>query len=159
MRFHIRSANALDLACFGAVVEDGMEQGDAGAAVVRERLVHAWRVSRQIWIATNRHGVPAALFGAVPMDDDPSIGQLWTLFLRTFEEWQDDGRDAFTLVLDEMLGEFDRLETRVDPRWAWVLGMLRSVGFTIEPVSPRWPGDLFHRVWLGGRARLFQAPN
>jgi hypothetical protein len=160
MQFFIRSANALDLACIGAVVGDRMEEGDPGARGVRERLALAWEVSRQVWIASDRKGVPAAVFGAAPMEGDESTGVLWTLFLRAFEEGQADGRAAFSLVLDEMLRAFDRLETMVDTRRPWVLGMLKSVGFTIDPVGARWPGDLCHRVWLDGEGgRKFRSPN
>ena len=87
-------------------------------------------------------------------------GSAWTLFLAAFEKDEDDGRAAFGLVLDEMLHEFDRLETRVDARREWVLGMLQSVGFTVDPAGPRWSGDLCHRVWLARRAvPHFHAPN
>jgi len=148
MRFFIRAANALDLACVGAVVGDHFEQSAPIATGVQERLALAWKLSRQVWLAADRQGVPAALFGAAPLEDDASTGQLWTLFLAAFEKDQNDGRAALRLVLDEMLREFDRLETRVDARREWVLETLHSVGFTIDPVVPRWAGDVSHRVWL-----------
>jgi hypothetical protein len=151
MRFFVRSANALDVACVGAVVGDRLEQSNTTATGVGDRLALAWNVSRQVWIALDSRGVPAALFGAVPMEDDASTGQLWTLFLAAFEKDHEDGRAVFSLVLHEMLREFDRLETMVDARREWVLGMLQSVGFIIDPVVPRYPGDRCHRVWLEGK--------
>ena len=160
MRFFVRPANALDLACVGAVVGDRLEESNTVATGVPERLALAWKLSRQVWIATDRQGRPAALFGAAPMEDDASTGQLWTLFLAAFEKDEDDGRVAFSLVLDEMLHEFNRLESTVDARREWVLGMLQSVGFTVDPPVPSWSGDLCHRVWLAVRAGAhFQAPN
>src|SRR4051794_37248742 len=120
MQFFIRPANALDLACVGAVVGERLEASDTVATGVPERLALAWKLSRQVWIATDRQGRPALLFGAAPREDDASTGQLWTLFLAAFERDEDDGRAAFSLVLDEMLNEFDRLETMIDARREWV---------------------------------------
>jgi len=49
-------------------------------------------LNRQVWLAADWQDVPAALFGAAPLENDTSTGQLWTLYLAAFEMDQKDGR-------------------------------------------------------------------
>lgn len=161
MRFFVRPANALDLACVAAVVGDRLEGTNAGGNDAGERLADAWGLSQAVWIAADRDGVPAALFGVAPMEDDPTTGQLWMLFLTAFAESEADGRAAFSLVIDEMFRDFSRLENVVDAGKDWALDLVKSMGFTIEPAVRRPAGKLCHRVWLelGPTHRRPTSPN
>jgi hypothetical protein len=75
MRYCIREATSLDMA---RIVQLMVERsGDwsgstAGAAV--ERLQEAWRLGRRVWVTVDSGGLPAALFGIAPMEDDKADG-------------------------------------------------------------------------------------
>jgi hypothetical protein len=86
----------------------------AGAAV--ERLQEAWRLSRRVWVTVDSGGLPAALFGIAPMEDDKAVGRFWILAFDAFDDSDRDIRAVARLVFDEMLQEFDRLENVIDSR-------------------------------------------
>jgi hypothetical protein len=114
------------------------------------RLLAVWRHSTRVWLAVDGQGAPAALFGVAPVEDDPAIGQFWMVVLDAFDDSDDDLRAVTRLVFDEMLRDFAQVENMLDERKTWALGLMRALGFTIEPAVPRLDSPArFHRVWLG----------
>jgi hypothetical protein len=153
MRYRIRQATSADLARIAGLMGDTGEAWDQAASMEEavDRLTRVWRLSRLVWIATDRQGVPGAVFGVAPVADEPAIGQFWMLFLASFDDGEEDSRAVTRLVVDEMLGHFPELENFIDARRTWALDLLRTVGFTVEPAGVRPSGTFCHRVWLAAK--------
>jgi hypothetical protein len=91
MRYFIREATPLDMNRIGRLIVD--RSGDWSGSTTREaveRLQEAWRLSLRVWVAVDRDGLPAALFGIAPMDDDEASGRFWIL---AFDAFDDADRD------------------------------------------------------------------
>lgn len=144
MRYVIRLANAVDLACITAVARTILD--DQG-----ERLLKVYALSSQVWLAATPDGGPDALFGVAPLEDDPATGEFWMFLFNAFTANESDRRNVLRLVLDEMFKDFVRLENRVDRRKTWLLDLMASVGFTIEAPTTRESGLSCHYVWLESR--------
>jgi hypothetical protein len=150
MRYQIQLATSVDVAVLAAVMDEDREtwSGDDNALPV-DRLLQTCACSTQVWAARDSRGMPTALWGVTPVQDDPDVGHLWMLACETFDNNPVELQSLSRLVLGEMLGQFLRLENYVDTRKLRALELLRSIGFTVEPAVSRLAADAgFHRVWI-----------
>lgn len=156
MRYFIREATPLDIARVAEIVGDNAGQwcGSTAAQAV-ERLHNVWELSTRVWLTLDLDGLPAALFGIAPMQDDAATGHFWMMILDAFDDCDRDLRSVTRLVLDEMLRDFERLENVIDSRKRRAIDLLRSLGFVIEPLTLQAGYAAgCHRVWLSGEPQL-----
>ena len=152
MRYLIQLATSTDVAVLASMIDESHDHDRLNpetSATPLNRLLQTCACSTQVWAARDNRGVPSVLWGVTPMDDDPDVGQLWMLAGETFDEDPAELETLSRLVFGEMLGQFLRLENYVDSRKLRAIGLLRSVGFAVDPAIHRVTEAAdFHRVWL-----------
>jgi hypothetical protein len=149
MRYQVQLATSVDVAFLAAVIDEDRDQWNDGETVPVDRLLQTCACSTRVWAARDDRGTPTALWGVTPLSEDPDVGHLWMLACEAFDDTPDELESLSRLVFGEMLQQFQRLENFVDSRKLRAIGLLRSIGFAVEPAVPRLSaeGD-FHRVWI-----------
>jgi hypothetical protein len=152
MRYLIQLATSTDVAVLASMIDENHDHEPLNpetSAMPLDRLLQTCACSTQVWAARDNRGVPGVLWGVTPMADDPDVGHLWMLAGETFDEDPTELESLCRLVFGEMLSQFMRLENYVDSRKLRAIGMLRSVGFAVDPAVRRETEAAdFHRVWL-----------
>ena len=162
MRYCVQQATAKDVAMLALAMgeEDAGETeldrgGDRNAL---DQLVNAFLSSTEVWAAHDREGQPCALWGVGPINHDHDVGRFWLLTCEEVETAPHDLAALSIIVLPEMLASYTRLESIVDARNDRAIGLLRGLGFTVEPAAlHEASGRLCHRLWIEADA-TFLAP-
>lgn len=153
MRYCVQQATAKDVAMLALAMgeEDAGETeldrgGDRNAL---DQLVNAFLSSTEVWAAHNPEGQPCALWGVGPIAHDCEVGRFWLLTCEEVETAPHDLAALSTIVLPEMLASYARLESIIDARNDRAVGLLRGLGFTVEPAAlHEGTGRVCHRVWI-----------
>jgi len=162
MRYCVQPATAKDVAML-ALAMDEEDTGDTefdrnGEQKALDHLLNAFLSSTEVWAAHDRDGQPCALWGVGPTSHDSEVGRFWLLTCEEVETAPHDLVALSIIVLPEMLASYARLESIVDMRNDRAIGLLRGLGFTVEPAAlHEASGRLCHRVWIEADA-TFLAP-
>lgn len=150
MRYSIQPATSADVAILAnAIAPDATEWGRGDEADRESRLHSTCAASTQVWAIHDRKGVPLALWGVSPNEEDGDVGCVWLLARDELESSPADVQALSKLVLDEMFSQYARLENYVAAENTRTIQLLRHMGFTIEPaVALAHSQAVFQRVWM-----------
>jgi hypothetical protein len=153
MRYCVQPATAKDVAMLALAMgeEDAgeIELDRGGDRNALDQLINAFLSSTEVWAAHNREGQPCALWGVGPIAHDCDVGRFWLLTCEEVETAPHDLAALSVIVLPEMLATYARLESIVDARNERAVGLLRGLGFTVEPAALHEVSSrLCHRVWI-----------
>ena len=150
MRYSIQPATSTDVAFLAMAIDPGASDwGGGNENEQANRLLRTCASSTQVWAVRDRNGVPHALWGVSPKDDDAEIGCMWLLAGEQLEGAPEDFRALSGMVLGEMFSQYVRLENYVDAGKERALELLRFVGFNIEPAKTVVGSEMVcHRVWM-----------
>ena len=150
MRYCIQPATSADVAFLATAIDpDTSDWGKGGGRERANGLLLTCAASTQVWTVRDGNGVPHALWGVSPNDEDDDVGCIWLLACEQLEGTPDDFRALTSMVLGEMFSQFSRLENFVDVRKDRALELLRFVGFHVEPATTPFGSETAcHRVWM-----------
>ena len=115
MRYSIQPATSTDVAFLAMAIDPGASDwGGGNENEQANRLLRTCASSTQVWAVRDRNGVPHALWGVSPKDDDGEVGCMWLLAGEQLEGAPDDFRALSGMVLGEMFSQYARLENYVD---------------------------------------------
>jgi hypothetical protein len=150
MRYCIQPATSTDVAFLAMTINpDTTDWGNGNENEQANRLLRTCASSTQVWAVRDQNGVPHALWGVSPKDDDAEVGCMWLLACEDLEGAPDDFRALTGMVLGEMFAQYSRLENYVDAGKDRALQLLQQVGFTVEAaMTPAGSDTSLHRVWM-----------
>lgn len=158
MRYSVQPATSSDVTFLAMAIDpDSAEWGQGEQADQTSRLLNTCAASSQVWAVHDSKGVPQALWGVSPSNDDPDVGCMWLLACESLETSPNELCALSSMVLDEMFAQYARLENYVDADKTRAIEMLRSVGFNIEAALYQASADTaYRRVWME-RSPMFAA--
>lgn len=150
MRYSVQPATSSDVAFLAMAIEPGStDWGGDSEKEQANRLLHTCATSTQVWAVHDKNGVPHALWGVSPKDEEGEVGCMWLLAGEQLEGAPDDFRALSAMVLGEMFAQYSRLENYVDVGKERAIELLRFVGFNVEPARTVPGSDsTCHRVWM-----------
>lgn len=159
MQYSLQRASLVDVCFLATVAEEADDWCAEDAAVASiEGLMATCEASTQVWSTRDEEGLATALWGVMP-SQDPDVGRLWMVAIRSLNEGTAGLQPLSKFVFDGMLMDFPRLETFVDADKRDAIDLLESSGFAFEPPRRQPSGREMHRVWItaddaGGGASL-----
>lgn len=150
MRYCIQPATSTDVAFLAMTINpDASDAGHGSDNEQTHRLLRTCANSTQVWAVRDQNGVPHALWGVSPKEDDAEVGCMWLLACEDLEGAPEDFRALTGMVLGEMFSQYARLENYVDAGKDRALDLLRQVGFTVEAATtPFGSEQSLHQVWM-----------